>query len=124
MTLKEWKMLYYKLKYQNWTDIIIWAEHNDYDVFMDWIINNTDYINFITTKIDYLINILNNLENIFDIRDTLIQLFNLLYNHKFWFNNNPNYKKALLKNLEIYIAFPEIEPIVKNYLITLFDVSL
>src|SRR5687768_18524472 len=41
-----YRELYYKLKYNSWTDILIYAEYNN-EILTNWVINHTNYDNYV-----------------------------------------------------------------------------
>lgn len=115
----EYKALYNKLKYQQWTDIVTWAEVNHFDALLAWILLQKDYEM-------YFIKTVGKLQNISAItgdknrrRIIMIEMYRFLHTHQLIVNTPKfiKFKITLINKLEeLSIANPE--------LIELFDMYI
>ena len=94
----EWKKLYYKLKYQDWTALIVWAEVNNYTTLVDWIIKQETYKTFVQSNMDKLIKQFWRVPyNV--VESTLIKRYNFICSHKSYFLMGTLSEKSIRKSL-------------------------
>jgi hypothetical protein len=118
LTYIEYKALYYKLKYNQWSDIVVYAELNN-NLLLQWLIENNNYEKYvINTVIKYLKSIGTTQAMTIQI-SSAINLFKFIYTHRQLFNKN---KWAKLKNIiklkliELRDTIPEIHDVLDLYL--------
>lgn len=97
----DYKILYYKLKYDQWTDLVVYAENND--LLMHWISSQPKYQKFVISKIGQYQNAMATVTGSINKRKNLHQLLIFLYNHKRWLNSYLKYKAMVLHKLQGFI---------------------
>lgn len=78
-----YKQLYYKLKYKEYTSIMLWLDHNNKSDIINWLICHKDYKKYVVQKINKLfkqLHIIRSIENKIIIAD---QIFISVYNHRY-----------------------------------------
>ena len=108
---KEYKALYYKLKYNKWNDIVMYTTLKDNHILRNYIYNNCNYSRWLSTLINNIIKTYN-FSHHFSL---LIPYCNLFYNHYYylykaslkvdaWYNQVHQMQKKIgqYDNLKIY----------------------
>ena len=99
LNVDETRALYYKLKYNQWTDIIYFV--SDHPNLLNWALNQTNYHKFVEHNIWKKFNQINNnraRERKIIFKDLLI----FLLNHKFWVDKEVKFKSVLLNRLNFF----------------------
>ncbi len=108
------KKLYYKLKYQNWTSIIVWADQT----LLNWITDQSDYIKFFKNYVFQSLRLIILSEDESIIVAT--QLFNFIYNHRFILDISPDFKKSVKEKLIAFSTNPFFSESAKIYYKNIF----
>lgn len=103
---KEYKALYYKLKYNQWTDIVVWSEHNKMKELSQWIVHQKTYENFYILHAKYL---MNNIKKVNHNKKKIlaIELFKFIYTHRLILNTTlkmKGFKMVILNKLDEYAS--------------------
>ena len=123
----EWKKLYYKLKFQDWTAIMVWADVNNISNLIDWILKQKEYKAYFNDEIRMYIR-LTRFQHGKERLNTVIMLFNFLYNNRFRVMSlkieNPRFYQAIINKLYEFIEEGgEFKEIGKLYLRNIFNIT-
>ncbi len=118
---KEYKALYYKLKFNQWTDIVVWAEHNHMEELSEWIIYQENYKKFYILHADTFMNSITQVERIQKKKTLAIELFKFIYTHRLILNTTvklKGFKKVLLNKLDDFASgeYKEVFELFKKHL--------
>lgn len=97
-----YKKLYYKLKFKQYTDIIIWCDNNGMLDIINWLINNYNYKKYFIESVQTFLYQITKLY----INNRVIatdNLFNFLYNNRFFLELHKNFKDTLKDKLLLLI---------------------
>lgn len=102
------KAMYYKLKYNKWSDIVTWTEINHVPL-SKWIINNPIYSNYVMSTISKQLNAIHVAREKYIKTPLAIALFKFIYTHRQLFNTDEwmKFKNALILKL---ISLRDQEP--------------
>ena len=123
---KIYKALYYKLKYDQWTDIVVWTEHNHINTLSNWIILCKNYYIFVEK---YVLNYSKIIEMASNKNKKLlaINLFKFVYTHRYRINliAEPDLKITMLNALDRFVLtcpyYKEIFELFKTHLTIVFE---
>lgn len=79
-----YKKLYYKLKFKEYTDIVIWAYHNNKLDIIDWLLTEPDYIKFVIKTLQKIFSANNAAKTYINKTMALDKMFIFVYNHRFY----------------------------------------
>lgn len=98
----KYRELYYKLKYNKWTDLIVYAEYMNNDILINWIINQENYNQYVkSTILKFLKNINNHHRHHKLILIT--NLYTFIHNHKRQLCKNKEFKNTAIERLHYLI---------------------
>lgn len=120
----EWKKLYYKLKYKDFTAIVVWAQKNEYSDILDWLSHQKDYLNYFKYNFGKFLDSSENQSGKTQVK-IIINFLNFLYNNKIFIDVYPEFRSTIKKILTNYALYvPQIKDIMKVYMKSIFDESL
>ncbi len=119
LTIDEYRALYYKLRDQKWTDLVVYFEDNI--EFNIWLLEQKDYTNFFVKSVNIYINTIPIVS--YKEKIQLIQeLYTFLYNHYLWIKNHPKFHQEVINKLNNFIIdAPENQELYELY-IKLFNI--
>jgi hypothetical protein len=128
ITAIEWKKLYYKLKYQDWTAVMVWADINNFNNLIDWILQQQEYKNFFYNKFRMYLHMTEHQRNKLKKTKVVIMLYDFFYNHKIMVRNleveKPlTYQLIINKLIEFIETEPELADMFKLYLKNIFNIT-
>jgi hypothetical protein len=117
----EYKALYYKLKNNKWSDVVVWAEVNNINLLSQWIIKNTNYKQYIIKTINNYYRGIDNVNRKKNKISITMSLFKFIITHRQFINSDyPQWKKFKIaiinKLIELRDTEPELYDVFNSYI--------
>ena len=98
----KYRELYYKLKYNKWTDVIVYAEYMNNDILINWIINQENYNQYVKSTILKFLKNINN-HRLHNKLILITNLYTFIHNHKRWLFMDKAFKNTTIERLHYLI---------------------
>ena len=115
---REWKALYYKLKFNKWTDIVRWSEQYAPEI-MDWAQYLKQYENYVIYNQNRYMDTIDTLDTDEDMDIILLEYYRFIVNHKRFLIMHPKTRKELINMLKTNISEDVTEDIINAFLLEL-----
>lgn len=117
----EYKALYYKLKNNKWSDIVVWADVNNINILSQWIINNKDYDRYIMKTIINYYTAVEKVHRKKNKTSITLSMFKFIMTHRQLINSGDSrwkkFKIVLINKLiELRDTEPELHDVLDSYL--------